>query len=105
MKQQKPTTNILTPEQEAMRLQVVDLELKARYWKAQWEIRHYTLNAEALQPEYDTYVTKQKENAEKALQEYMAQLQAKQQMNDAAASQASLKDELAPIENTQTQEA
>lgn len=49
------TTN-LTEESERMRLEVVDLELKARYWKAQHDIRFYTLAAEKIQPEYDKYV-------------------------------------------------
>lgn len=61
--------NKLTPDQEAMRMQVVDLELKARYWKAQHDIRHYTLEAERIQPAYEEYLTIQKAKQEKAQQE------------------------------------
>lgn len=50
----------LTEQLEAMRLQVIDLEYKARYWKAQYEIRYYNLQAEKLQPEYDSYLEAQK---------------------------------------------
>lgn len=60
--------NILTPEQEAMRLQVVDLELKARYWKAQHDIRHFTLASEALQPQYDEFLKTSRESLMKAIE-------------------------------------
>lgn len=61
--------NILTPEQEQMRLQVVDLELKARYWKAQYDIRHYTLESEKLQESYDTFLTTSRDTMMKAIEE------------------------------------
>ena len=60
--------NILTSEQEAMRLQVVDLELKARYWKSQFEIRNYTLASEELQPKYDEFLTTSRDNLTKAIE-------------------------------------
>jgi hypothetical protein len=49
----------LSNAQEEMRMQVIDLELKARYWKAQHDIRFYTLEAEKLQPVYDEYLSEQ----------------------------------------------
>ena len=49
---------------------VRELELKARFWKAQWEIRHFTLEAEKLQVPYDEYVAAQREKNEKAMKEY-----------------------------------
>lgn len=53
---------------------VRNLELKARFWKAQWEIRHYTLEAEKLQVPYDEYVAQQREKNEKAMKEYQEML-------------------------------
>lgn len=53
-------------------MQVVDLEMKARYWKAQYDIRHYTLESEKLQEEY----TKWLEDSKKAQQEAMTKLMA-----------------------------
>lgn len=50
------------------------LELKARFWKAQFEIRHYTLQAENLQKPYDEYVAIQREKNEKAMKEYQEML-------------------------------
>ena len=67
-KKAEKTTNVLTPEQEAMRLQVIDLELKARYWKAQYEIRNFTLESEKLQPEYDEFLKVSNEALRKAIE-------------------------------------
>ena len=55
----------LDEQMENMRLTVVDLEMKARYWKAQAEIREYTLKYNELQPAYEEYVKAQQELAEK----------------------------------------
>lgn len=60
-------TNILTEDQEYMRLQVVDLELKARYWEAQWKIRYYTLESEKLQSDYNDFMEKERAKQEEAL--------------------------------------
>jgi hypothetical protein len=62
--------NKLTDEQEEMRMQVVDLEMKARYWKAQYEIRHYTLQAETIQPDYDKYLEAQAQLRKQAQEEF-----------------------------------
>jgi hypothetical protein len=72
--------NLLTEQQEAMRQEVVDLELRARYWKAQFEIRDYTLKAEKIQPEYDAFLEESKKNneaAQKRFEEAVAELKAK----------------------------
>ena len=61
--------NILTPDQEAMRLQVVDLELKARYWKAQHGIRFYTLESEKLQDNYNAFLEASSAALQKAIEE------------------------------------
>ncbi len=53
---------------------VRQLELKARFWKAQFEIRYFTLEAEKLQVPYDEYVALQREKNEKAMKEYQEML-------------------------------
>lgn len=71
-------TNKLPDAIEQNRLQVIDLEMKARFWRAQWEIRYYTLKAEKLQPEYDEWAigqTKKNEEAQKRFEEQMQKLQ------------------------------
>jgi hypothetical protein len=70
--------NVLNEDQERMRLEVIDLELKARYWRAQYEIRSYTLAAEEIQPKYDEYLAAQKakrEEMEKAFFEQLEKIQ------------------------------
>lgn len=62
-------------EQEEMRSQVSDLEMKARYWKAQYDIRHYTLESEKLQPEYNTWLEDSKKAQEQAMATLMAEIE------------------------------
>ena len=68
--------NILNQDQEIMRLQVVDLELKARYWEAQWKIRYFTLEAEKLQPDYNDFLEREKVKQEEALRRFQEQIDA-----------------------------
>ena len=65
----------LTQAQEDMRMQVVDLELKARFWKAQFEIRDYSLKVESLQPEYEKYLEVQKQRDQEALARFQEQIE------------------------------
>lgn len=65
----------LTQAQEDMRIQVVDLELKARFWKAQFEIRDYSLKVESLQPEYEKYLEVQKQRDQEALARFQEQIE------------------------------
>lgn len=74
--------NILTPEQEQQRAQIVDLELKARYWEAQWKIRFYTLESEKLQEEYDDFLEKQKQLQEKAMEEFQKAIEKMNEKKD-----------------------
>jgi flagellar biosynthesis/type III secretory pathway protein FliH len=76
-KQQKTANgnpNILNEDQEVMRAQVVDLELKARYWEAQWKIRYFTLEAEKIQPEYEEFLDAQRQKQEEALKRFQEQI-------------------------------
>ena len=72
--------NILTPSQEQMRSEVVDLELKARYWKAQYDIRHYTLQAEEIQAPYNAYLEEQRKLNEELQKKYQESID---KMNEA----------------------
>lgn len=67
---------LLNEMQQEMRSQVLDLELKARYWKAQYELRHYTLKANEVEPEYSAYIKKQAEDNTKLQEEYVKQMEA-----------------------------
>lgn len=68
--------NVLNEDQEYMRLQVIDLELKARYWEAQWKIRFYTLEAETLQSPYNEFLEKEKAKQEVAMRKFQEQIDA-----------------------------
>lgn len=88
--------NRLSEAQENMRMEIVELELKARYWKAQYDIRNYTLMAEAIQPEYDKYLEAQRIKNEELRQEYEKEMEkVKQEMID----KGELKTE--PVENVE----
>ena len=65
----------LNNQMEEMRMQVVDLELKARYWKAQYEVRQYTLLAEEIQPKYEEYMEAQKKIAEEARAAFIKEME------------------------------
>lgn len=72
-------------ERKNLEQQVEDLELKARYWKAQLEIRQFTLEAEKLQPDYDLYMEEQRKKNEELRAKYeeaMKELQEKAETKD-----------------------
>jgi hypothetical protein len=62
-------------EVDKMRDQVQEIELRARYWKAQYELRYFTLEAEKIQPEYEAYLIKTEESIKKANEELQAELE------------------------------
>ncbi len=66
--------NKLTESQEQMRMDVVEAELKARFWKAQYDIRHYTLEAEKIQPEYDKYIDEQRKKNDELQKMYQEKI-------------------------------
>ncbi len=72
MKKEKTKVTELTPEQEAVRMQVVDLELKARFWKANYELRHYTLESEKINGEYEEFLQRSRDAMMKAIEEARA---------------------------------
>lgn len=75
MNKKNGNVDILDNQQQRMRETVVDLELKARYWKAQYEIKQYTLLGRDVEEDYNTYVKAEQEKAEKAQAEFMEQLE------------------------------
>lgn len=75
----------MTPEQkvakqrvEFMREQVIELELQARYWKAQWETKFYTLEDSKVKDEYNDFIKKTQEEYLNNLAEDRAKLEATQ---------------------------
>lgn len=85
----------LEEQMEQSRLQVVDLELKARYWKAQYEIRHYTLLGEGLQDEYDKFIESQKVKNEELRQKMIEQIEkTRQEMVE----KGEIPDNITPVE-------
>lgn len=68
---------------EELRMQVVELEYKARFWKAQYELRYFTLQSEKLQPDYDAYIEQQKVKNEELRERIVAELEkTRQEMID-----------------------
>ncbi len=56
-------------QMDFMRDQVMEVELQARYWKAQWEAKYYTLEDSKLKPAYDTYYLEVQKAANAAAEE------------------------------------
>ena len=59
---------------ESKRQTVLELELNARYWKAEYEIKHYTLLSEEIKPKYEAYVEAEREKMIKLRAEYEAEM-------------------------------
>lgn len=77
--------NILTPDMEAIRQGVVMDELKARHWKAQYEIAYYHLELEKILPSYNEMLDKKRAEAaeeEKKRKEFFEKLQAEQNLGE-----------------------
>jgi hypothetical protein len=67
----------MTQEEQAfenMRMQVRDLELKARYWEAQWKIKYYSLEDDKISADYNEYVKKEMEAREKMMKDFQEQI-------------------------------
>lgn len=76
MKQVKENgVNKLTNEQESMRMQVVEMEMKARYWKAQFDIKYYTLESNKLEETYMKFVEEQRVKEQEAFERFKQQLE------------------------------
>src|SRR5688572_1794946 len=62
-----------------MKARLEDAELKARYWKAQWEVKHYTLENEKLQEPYDAWLVEQNKRNEEAMKRFQEQMEKNKQ--------------------------
>jgi hypothetical protein len=75
MNKQTNGVSKLNDDMEQFRMTVVEMELQARYTKAQWEYRHYAIETDKLKVAFNELVEKEKkarEEAEKRFQEIMA---------------------------------
>jgi hypothetical protein len=66
--------NILTEQQQKMRAKVVDMEMRARYWKAEWEVKHYSLASKELDEPYTALLKEQEEIMAKKYDELMKEM-------------------------------
>lgn len=73
--QVKNQNRAINKQDNDMRATVLDMELKARYWKAQYEIKHYSIEAEALEEKYLEVVKIQNDKYEQEQKRKMEQLQ------------------------------
>lgn len=85
MSTKKPNTmtaNVLTEEQQVLRNQVIEVELKARYWEAQWKVKHFTLQSSKLDEEYSAFLQAEREKEQKAREAYQEFVKKMQEQND-----------------------
>ena len=54
---------------KSLREKAEEMECRARYWRAIYEIRKYTLDAEVLRPDYDVYIEKERQETVKQMEE------------------------------------
>jgi hypothetical protein len=62
-----------TPLLERMRAEVLELEIKARKWKAEYEIMLYMMEADKITPQYQEFMKAKKENIDKIAAELSKQ--------------------------------
>lgn len=60
--------NVLTPQLQQIREQIVVDELKARHWRAQYETAYYHLQFEKILPEYTDLLQRLQKEREEMLQ-------------------------------------
>ncbi len=66
----------LTPNQrrEVLREQMLDAELRARYWKAEVETMEYSIRYEQLQPLYEEHLVRMREKEQQKVEQALANL-------------------------------
>lgn len=57
---------------ELMREEVLFTEMQARFWKANYDVKHYTLEDARITPEYNAYLQTANEKMMKAMEELEA---------------------------------
>jgi len=70
----QPGVNKLGDELESLRMDVVSMELRARYWKASYEMRHYMLETNKIDPIYQEQLAAQIEKNKKDMEEYQRKM-------------------------------
>lgn len=68
----------LDDQTEALRLDVVNLELKSRYWRAQFELMDYTLKVDEVQGKYNDFLKKRQEQM---IADYEAQVKEQENLS------------------------
>lgn len=58
---------------DRMRDEVLELELKARFWKANFEIKEYSIKNREISEKYDEFVRLEQEAYAKAMQDFETQ--------------------------------
>lgn len=66
--------NLLTKQQEEMRLTVIEMEMKARYWKSHFEVKYYTIENTKLDEEYLRVIEEQKKKQGEQFEQFQEQL-------------------------------
>lgn len=74
-KKKVPESAIVTQQKRARKAELEVLKEKAEYWRLQFEIRDYTLRAEAIQPAYEQYLIKEKEKNDQLRKAYEEHIQ------------------------------
>jgi|SRR6476469_2410635 len=92
MKDNKKNGSPMTQE-EKKRLQVVESELNARYWKSQYDIMHYSLEYEKLLPEYEEHLKRMKILEEQKFAEFQKAMEDMKAQAESAEALATEKDE------------
>jgi hypothetical protein len=80
----------LKEKMDFMRAQVQELELQARYWKAQYDTKYYTLEDDKIKNEYNSFIIKTQE-------QYLEQLAKERELLQ---TEEDSENEIAPILNT-----
>lgn len=74
-KEELAANGAIQQRRKAQLSELEDIQIKAAYWKAQFEIRDFTLKAEAIQPAYDEYLKKEKERNEELQKQWQEQIE------------------------------
>lgn len=70
-------------QRKAMKEQVEDLEIRARKWKAEWEIMYYSMEVKNLMPKYNEFREQQLKELQDALSQASEQGIVKEENTDA----------------------
>jgi hypothetical protein len=102
MKDNKKNGSDMTQE-EKKRLQVVQSELNARYWKSQFEIMDYSIKYEQMLPEYEEHLKRMKVLEEQKFAEFQKVMEDMKAQSDSVEGLTEEKDnDEAPVHSEDT---